>query len=119
MDVNNEEIHREYCFFSIALCIALANTAGAATKKAGKSMAIKAGKRVYAGRGCSECHRINGKGGRAGPNLTHIGKIRSKAWIRKQITDSKAHFKDSFMPLYKHLPRKDLNALVSYLSSLR
>ena len=105
--------------FSIALCIALANTAGAATKKAEKSMAIKAGKRVYAGRGCSECHRINGKGGRAGPNLTHIGKKRSKAWIRKQITDSKAHFKDSFMPLYKHPPRKDLNALVSYLSSLR
>ena len=104
--------------FSIASCIALANT-GAVMKKAEKSMAIKTGKRVYAARGCSECHRINEKGGWAGPNLTHIGKTRSKAWIRRQITDSKAHFGNSFMPLYKHLPRKDLNALVSYLSSLR
>ncbi len=105
--------------FSIASCIALANTAGSVTKKAEKSMAIKAGKRVYHARGCRECHRINGEGGEAGPNLTHIGKIRSKAWIRKQITDSKAHFKNSFMPLYKHLPRKELNDLVSYLSSLK
>ena len=78
-----------------------------------------AGKAVYDAKGCNECHQINGKGGEMGPELSHVGSQKNKVWIRKQITDSKSHFKNSSMPADKNFSKKDLDALVNYLSTLK
>jgi cbb3-type cytochrome oxidase cytochrome c subunit len=101
------------------LCLIYANTLSAASTKTSKSETIWAGKAVYDAQGCNECHQINGQGGEAGPDISHVGSKENKIWLRKQITDSKAHFKNSYMPAYKDLPKKDLDALVTYLSSLK
>lgn len=105
--------------FFAGFSLIAANILMAAPAKASKSAAIAAGKAVYDDKGCNECHQINGKGGQAGPELSHFGSKKNKAWIRKQITDSKSHFKNSFMPGYDDLSRKDLDTLVNYLSSLK
>ncbi len=101
------------------LCLTSANTLMAAPAKASKTAVIMAGKAVYGAQGCNECHQIHGTGGEAGPDLSNIGRKKSKVWIRRQITNSKSHFKNSFMPRYRGLSRKDMDALVNYLSSLK
>ena len=43
-------------------------------------------KEIYWGKGgCSACHRVDGKGGRLGPDLTRIGRSRSAAYLREAV----------------------------------
>ena len=50
------------------------------------------GMRLFEKDNCIACHRINGIGGKGGPNLSHIGKTKSLSWIESQIVDPKVHF---------------------------
>ena len=77
------------------------------------------GEVVFKQERCSLCHSINGIGGNVGPNLTHVGSRRSKAWIVSQIKDPKSHYPDSVMPSFAKLPEKDIEALAYYLSELK
>lgn len=36
--------------------------------------------------GCGQCHRVNERGGRMGPDLTRVGRLRSLAYLRESIT---------------------------------
>lgn len=45
------------------------------------------GKAVFASSGCANCHRVSGEGGRMGPDLTNIGKIRSTPHLRQAVVD--------------------------------
>lgn len=46
------------------------------------------GRLLYMSRGsCSDCHRLNGSGGRIGPDLSDLGWRRAPAHIRASITD--------------------------------
>ena len=46
------------------------------------------GKALFEGKGgCVECHRVNGRGGRSGPDLSDIGELRRPADIEQSLID--------------------------------
>jgi putative heme-binding domain-containing protein len=48
----------------------------------------QAGEKIFFGRGdCSQCHMVNGKGGRLGPDLSRIGAARSNRSLADSIRD--------------------------------
>jgi len=51
---------------------------------------VAAGKAAFRSAGCATCHRINGIGGRLGPDLSEIGKTRSREYLRQSITEPSA-----------------------------
>lgn len=50
-----------------------------------------AGKAVFQRAGCPGCHRVDGVGGRLGPDLSEVGKARSRDYIRQSVTDPNAY----------------------------
>lgn len=46
-----------------------------------------AGQRIFASKGCAGCHRVNGEGGRSGPDLSRIGGARSLAHLRAAVVN--------------------------------
>src|SRR6201747_28288 len=74
----------------------------------------KAGSEVVAGSGCLACHKLgeNGNNG-PGPELTHIGSRIPRAAIVRSI-----EIGPSIMPSFRELPKKKLNELADFLSSL-
>jgi cytochrome c551/c552 len=90
------------------------------------------GKQLFSKEGCAMCHAIDGKGGTMSPDLSAIGKIRSYAWIRRQIRDPKLNFftpnsfaifrgktYESIMPADKKISGANLDKLAGYLASLK
>lgn len=77
---------------------------------------IETGKNTYARFNCESCHKIGDRGGKNGPELTHIGQQRDQAWLE-------AFFKDYFVqkPAMPFLPlsQDDIRALAAYLASLK
>jgi len=73
--------------------------------------------------GCNGCHKINGEPANAtmGPDLSHEGKTRKTADIRKKIENPKAGMPNSIMPAAKDLGLKpaQIADLTTYLSSLK
>ncbi len=45
----------------------------------------KRGEEVFASKGCSRCHQVDGQGGELGPDLSQIGASRSAAYLRESI----------------------------------
>ena len=45
---------------------------------------------LFRSKGCAACHRVNGQGGRLGPDLSQIGKMRSIAHLRRSVLDPEA-----------------------------
>ncbi len=93
---------------------------------------VKTGPALFHYEGCIMCHTINGVGGGImGPNLSHIGSIRSFPWIATQIADPSAHFKRNsvvtlngvkyraVMPSFKNMSSKNIGILAKYLESLK
>jgi|ERR1700690_216950 len=80
---------------------------------------ISTGESVYKAQGCSACHTIAGVGGKVGPDLSAIGKLRDKEWINVQLKNPKAHDPKSIMPSFSKLSDKDLEDLAHYLAGLR
>jgi len=55
------------------------------------------GREVYWGRGaCSQCHMIQGRGGRLGPELTRIGAQRSLTHLRESLAKPSADLADGY-----------------------
>ena len=51
----------------------------------------EAGKRLFWEKGqCGQCHRVSGRGGRMGPDLSLAGRQRSAAYIKESILDPNA-----------------------------
>ena len=73
------------------------------------------GAEVFAANGCLHCHSIGGVGGHRGPDLSDVGKRRSKTAIREQIVRG-----SKVMPAYGDvLTRVQIDDLVRYLRSCR
>ena len=51
---------------------------------------IAAGNALFQSKGCVRCHRVQGEGGRLGPDLTSIGKSRSAENLRDSILNPNA-----------------------------
>ena len=77
------------------------------------------GEAVYKAQGCSACHIIDGVGGKVGPDLSRVGKIRDKEWIEAQLRDPKSHNPQSIMPSFSKLSERDIDDLARYLAGLR
>ena len=93
---------------------------------------VKTGPALFHYENCIMCHTISGLGGgMMGPDLSHIGSIRSFSWIATQIADPSAHFKRNsvvtlngvkyraVMPSFKNMSSKDIGILAKYLESLK
>jgi len=72
------------------------------------------------GRYCANCHMIDGEGGAAGPDLSHIGATRDAAWLRAWITEPEAVDPFANMPAFGDtLTEEELKALAEYLAARR
>jgi ubiquinol-cytochrome c reductase cytochrome b subunit len=83
------------------------------------SPSVLAGRAVFARNGCSACHSINGKGGKIGPDLTHVGSRRPDAeWHVRHFKDPQSVSPGSLMPKVE-LSEKELRELADYMLSLQ
>jgi mono/diheme cytochrome c family protein len=83
------------------------------------STSAQQGAKLFQNLGCSGCHRVNGTGGAAGPDLSHEAlRGRSRQWLSTQIQDPKAHDSNTIMPAFASLSGRQMNQLVDYLLSL-
>ena len=76
---------------------------------------FEAGRKVVAQSGCLACHKLgeNGNNG-PGPELTHIGSRLPRFGIARTLVNPTQP-----MPSYKHLPPKQFEAAVEFLSQLK
>jgi putative heme-binding domain-containing protein len=60
------------------------------------SSAAAQGRTLFEGQGCAGCHRIDGDGGRTGPDLSAIGRTRSAEHLRQSILDPDADVRQRY-----------------------
>jgi mono/diheme cytochrome c family protein len=91
-----------------------------AAKKAvaGSAALIARGRGFVNSDGCSGCHKIGGKGGTTGPDLSHEGSKAKPAEIAAKIKNPKAQNQNSVMPPSKRAD-KDIAAMAAYVASLK
>jgi len=56
------------------------------------------GEKVFRAR-CASCHRVNGRGGVLGPDLTRIGVSRTRAALSRQIRGGNESIKEGYLPV--------------------
>ncbi len=81
----------------------------------GMNEAQLAGLKVFNDEGCTACHQIHGVGGHTGPDLSRAGFRWEPVDIKRQILTPK----DEKMPAYDKLSPESLDALMTYLLSLK
>ena len=79
---------------------------------------IEAGKKVYSEMKCAMCHKIEGVGGKIGPDLAGVGSRKDAAWIKGFLKDPKSVIPGTKQPPFKGTDEQ-LEALVAYLMSLK
>ena len=73
------------------------------------------GATVFAESGCEHCHSIHNVGGHKGPDLSGVGRRKSKDAIRQQIVSG-----SKVMPAFGNILNPgEVNDLVAYLRSCR
>jgi ubiquinol-cytochrome c reductase cytochrome b subunit len=73
------------------------------------------GAAVFAESGCQHCHTMQNVGGHKGPDLSGVGRRKSKAAMRKQIV-----YGSKVMPAFGDVLEPDeINDLIAYLRSCR
>jgi mono/diheme cytochrome c family protein len=74
------------------------------------------GNGLFVSVGCVACHKIEGKGGVVGPDLSHEAKLgRSSQWLITQITDPVKHVPTTIMPAHKNLTPPQLKSLADFI----
>lgn len=77
------------------------------------------GKKIYEQRACGSCHKINGKGGRKGPDLTRVGnKLQEKEWYQKYFRNPTSVVPNAKMPK-PLVTDEEMNNLIEYMLSLK
>ncbi|OGN10827.1 MAG: hypothetical protein A3B91_03515 [Candidatus Yanofskybacteria bacterium RIFCSPHIGHO2_02_FULL_41_29] len=110
--------------FLIAITISMS----AVSLSAQDTKKIDAGKKLYTAKECSKCHKIAGKGNRAGSNLDGVASKLSADEIRGWLTNTiemekklehKPKVKMSSRIAKMNLKDADIEALVAYLQTLK
>src|SRR6185437_557927 len=71
------------------------------------------GAKVFRSKGCAACHKIAGRGGIVGPDLTNVSRTMSPAQITAQIYNGSKR-----MPAYKgNLTPGELSELLAFFNS--
>ena len=79
---------------------------------------IATGQKLFTALPCQSCHRMDGKGGQAGPELTHEAQRHSDLdWHMAHLKDPQKVTPGSDMPPFDNLSREELKALAAYLST--
>jgi mono/diheme cytochrome c family protein len=112
---------RNFVRVTVAVAAAALCTSGIGMAQAEK---IEAGKKVYGAQKCQTCHAIAGTGGKASSPLDGVGSKLTAAEIKAWITNPdplQAKIKPAPKVKMKKytLPDADLDALVTYLASLK
>lgn len=89
-----------------------------ATAAAVAGRELSGGEKLYQSLGCSGCHTIQGIGGTMGPELTHVGSKRDRAWLLGHFKDPTAYVPNSAMPPTT-APDADLEQLTDYMLTLK
>ncbi len=72
------------------------------------------GEHLFNTKGCTACHSINGEGGEIAPDLSVVGRQRTKEWIIHHFIDPRALVAGSIMPDFK-LSQTEMGALTEFL----
>jgi ubiquinol-cytochrome c reductase cytochrome b subunit len=94
------------------------------TKPAEQAAAdLKKGEELFRTSGCINCHKVRGRGGSVGPELSgDTLKGRDRQWLTEQIINSRAHFptggRTTSMTAFTNLSKEEVNEIVSFLLSL-
>ena len=67
-----------------------------AGKEAKPTADVARGAELFKSKGCYQCHRVNGEGGRLGPDLSDIGRIRSGEHLRAALVDPNADVRQRY-----------------------
>ena len=76
------------------------------------------GAEVYKTHQCAMCHKVNGVGGKKGPDLSEVGTARDAQWLEKYLLNPKSLIPKGTMPPAKVTPA-ELRDLVDYLETLK
>lgn len=68
---------------------------------------------------CALCHKVAGQGGVVGSELTGIGARKDAATLLEFIKKQKSVNPSSAMPSFENLPADELEALITYLMTLK
>jgi nitric oxide reductase subunit C len=79
---------------------------------------VGAGKKIYNEMKCPMCHKIDGVGGKIGPDLSGVGSRKDAQWIKGFLKDPKSIIPDTKQPPFKGTD-EELEAVVTYLMSLK
>ncbi|MFB3885696.1 MAG: cytochrome b N-terminal domain-containing protein [Thermodesulfobacteriota bacterium] len=83
------------------------------------SESIRQGAQLFSSLGCMGCHRVGGKGGTVGPELSpEVLKGKTRQWLAVQIRDPIAHHPGSIMPAFSSLSSQQANQVVDFLLAL-
>ncbi len=107
-----------YIFSSLAvgvLGVLLFGITGFAQDEAAQ---VEEGKKIYGEMKCSMCHKIDGVGGKIGPELSGVGSRKDAEWIKGFLKDPKSVIPDTKQPPFKGTDEQ-LDAVVAYLMSLK
>jgi len=78
---------------------------------------VAQGHAVFETHGCPECHRVNGVGGKIGPDLTGVGHRYSAAYLTHWLRDNP--YRGAIHMPKIEVTHPELQALEAYLISLR
>lgn len=98
--------------------VVMVSVASAGALAAGQAGNAANGAKLYTAQKCSVCHKIAGKGGPMGPDLSTVGGKRDAKWLAAYLANPKSVDPKNKMPVVK-LKGAEMDDLVAYLLSLK
>lgn len=84
----------------------------------GTACADQPGEKLF-NRKCAMCHKVRGRGGDIGPDLTKVGSRLSATQLQTKIAYPKKVTPGSTMPSFATLPANEMQELLYYLKTLK
>jgi cytochrome c2 len=68
---------------------------------------------------CIRCHKLRGKGGVIGPDLSNLWKVHSRDSLEKLIRRPSAVYPGTVMPSFECISSEEMNELLDYLLNFK